>query len=635
MATESQKRKVAAQTGFYLVVVAAIVVVANLLSAGAYKRIDTTSTQRFTLSEGSGRLVSGLNEPIQLDVYVKTGLAQLDAFVRDLKHLLAEYERAGGGKFKYTIIEPDTDELRDKAREEGLREQPFGEASAKGDGQASITQGFLGIVFKYGSEKAVIPALHPSQGDGLEFFISNKIREIRDKNDDIKHRIGVITGKEELKLTDDNLVPKQGAQPGPNLQQVITQNFPFYSVETVDLKGGAEPIDEELVGLIITQPGTDYTDKELRRIDEFLMKGGKSLSVIASAVNLKPAEPTMNAELNLHGLDKLLEGYGLKIEKNAVFDHGAQFRVPVMTGMGQLAWIRHPGVAHVVDDPRFGKDEQLLDTSFPAFFRMDELMMPFPSSISILKDKQPQGVSLKAVARTTPAATVDTSETVDMSMRDQWQPKPPFEQRVIAATAEGILKSAFAGNPGDGVEAPERAAGASRVLVIASSQFITNPFAFAGNPPPTPPQMQQFGGMPGDKDLLMIAGPYANKYLRATILAMKNLFDWMSGDADLIAASAKILGEPNLTYSDVDKPSFSADDSEEAIRKKDEEYRMARESLQNQVQWTLTLGLPLIFGLIGLLRYRARSARRNTPIRNSGSKGKGRESEKSDAKKAA
>ena len=34
-----------------------------------------------------------------------TGLAQLDAFTRDLTDLLKEYERAGKGKFKVTLIE--------------------------------------------------------------------------------------------------------------------------------------------------------------------------------------------------------------------------------------------------------------------------------------------------------------------------------------------------------------------------------------------------------------------------------------------------------------------------------------------------------------------------------------------------
>jgi len=613
MATQQDKRKAAAQTGLYLVVITAIVVVANLLSAGAYKRIDMTGTERFTLSQGSGRLVKSLKEPLQVDVYVKTGLAQLDAFVRDLTDLLKEYERNGGGKFKYTIIEPTTDELKEKAREEGLQEQPFGEASATGDSQASITQGFMGIVLKYGGEKGVIPALHPARNTGLEFFITNKIREIRDKNDDIKHRLGVITGKDELKLSDTNLVARQGQGQSPNLQQIITQNFPFYTLENVDLGGGAGPIDAELEGLIITQPGQDYTEKELRRVDEFLMLGHKSLVVVASAVNLKANDATMMAELNLHGLDGLLGGYGIEMKKNAVLDHGAQFRIPVLVGMGTMAWIRHPGIAHVVNDPRFSEEETLLDTAFPGFFRMDELMMPFPSGLALLRDRQPKDVKLSAVARTTPAANAIESETVDMSIRDNWEPKPPFSQHILAATAEGKLKSAYAGKPGEGMTTAEMAAGPSRVLVIASSQFVTNPFAYAGNGPEMQGQMAQFGGMGGDQELQMIAGPYAQKYLTATILAMKNIFDWMSGDVDLIAASAKILGEPNLTYSTVKKPEFKVQDSDEEIRKKDEEYRQARKNLQKNVQWTLTLGMPIVFALLGLLRWRSRDMRRSQP----------------------
>lgn len=613
MATEEQKRKAAAQTGLYLAVVAAIVVVANILSAGAYERIDMTKTEQHTLSKGSARLVHTLKEPIEVDAYVKTGLAQLDAFVRDLRDLLEEYERVSGGKFDYTIIEANTDELREKAREAGLQEQPFGEASATGDSQASITQGFMGLVFKYGSEKAVIPALHPARSEGLEFFITNKIREIRDKNDDIKHRIGVISGKDELGLSDNNLVPRQGQQGSPSVQQILTQNFPFYSIEPVDLKGGETAIDTELEGLVITQPGKEYTDKELRRIDQFMMSGDKSLVVIASAVNIDQGDTQMNATLDLHGLNTLTEGYGIKIHQNAVFDHGAQFRVPVMTGMGGMAWIRHPGIAHVVNDPRFSEEEQLLDPSFPGFFRMEELMMPFPSSLELLPSKQPEGVTLEVVARTTPATSVVEGETVDMSLREQWEPKPPFDQRSIAAVAKGPLKSAFADNVSEEIDAPKQAQGSSRLLVIASSQFITNPFAYAGNGPEMTGQMAQFGAMGGDETLQMIAQPYAQKYLTSTILAMKNILDWMSGDADLIAASAKILGEPNLTYSSIAKPEFTVEESEEQIRKKDEEYRQARKTLQTRIQWTLTFGLPGIFVLLGIWRWRRRENRRAEP----------------------
>jgi len=188
-----------------------------MLSAKVYKRADVTMAERFTLSQGSGRLLSTLKQPIQVDAYVKTGLPQLDAFVADLTDLLKEYEHAGKGKFKFTLIEANTDELRSQAKEAGLQEQPFVDPSQTSEDQAAVAQGYMGLVFKYESEKTVIPFLSPQSQDGLEFWITNKIREIRDKADDIKHRIGVITDKDELKLDDQNLVPKQGKQGSPTM----------------------------------------------------------------------------------------------------------------------------------------------------------------------------------------------------------------------------------------------------------------------------------------------------------------------------------------------------------------------------------------------------------------------------------
>jgi ABC-type uncharacterized transport system involved in gliding motility auxiliary subunit len=613
VATQDQKRKAATQTGLYLVVIIAIAVVANMLSFKAYTRIDTTRNERYTLSKGSGRLLSSLKTPIQVDAYIKTGLPQLDAFVRDLTDLLKEYEREGKGKFKYTLIEPNTDDLREQAKEAGLQEQPFGEMSNTSEDQAAIAQGYLGLVFKYGSEKAVIPALpYQNGGDGLEFWITNKIREIRDKADDIKHRIGVITGKDELKLSDANLVPKQGqGGQGPNLKGILEQAFPFYKIEELDLKDGANPIDKDLAGIIITQPQKDYTEKELRRIDEFLMLGGKSLAVFASAVNLKPNDASLSASLNTHGLEKLLDGYGIHMNKDAVFDNGAQFRVQVMTQTGKGQWLRHPGIAHVINDSRMDEKEKLLDTSFAGFFRLDEVIFPFSSSLELKRDKQPADVKLQAVARSTPDTKADKSETVDMKLRNDYAIKGKPEQRILAAYADGRLKSAFAGAPAmDGITAKDRADQPSRVLVVSSSLFLTNPFAYAGNGPELGGQFAMFGAVGGDPTLLALAQPYT-KYLTNTILAFKNTLDWMAGDADLVGSSAKLLSEPSLTYSSVSKPKFKAEDSDADLKKKDEEYRAARKNLQVNIQWSLILGMPALFGAFGVLRWQSRKARRD------------------------
>jgi ABC-type uncharacterized transport system involved in gliding motility auxiliary subunit len=609
MATREHRRKAAAQTGLYLVVVAGIVVFINLLSAGAYTRVDTTKNERYTLSKGSGSLVQSLKGPLQVDAYVNTKLPKLKVSVQELTDLLKSYEGAGGGKFKYTLIEPETDELRKEAEEAGLQPMAMGDPGEGGGEQIAIAQGYLGLVLKYGSEKEVIPQLSPQNSVGLEFWISNKIRELRDKADNIKHRIGVVIEKDELKLTDTNLLPRQGGGGGPSFKSVLSQAFPFYELVDVNLAEGATEIDSGLDGLIITQPGKPYSDKELRRIDQFLMLGNKALAVFASAVTIKPNDATMNATLDTHGLEKLLGGYGINMKKDAVFDYGAQFRVPAMTAGGPV-WIRHPGIVHVVADERFDEEQRLLDTGFPSFFRIEEMAFPFPSTLELAPEKQPEA-TLKVLARTTENATSSEGETLDMKIRRQWTPKPPYAQRVIAAAAEGKLKSAFTEGDNQGVTANPQAPAPSRVMVVSASQFLTNPFAYSGNGPELGGQFAMFGNVGGDQELLMFATPYAQSYLTNTILSLKNTLDWISGDTDLLAASAKIIGFSNLTYSDIEPPKLSADATEEEIRKKDEEYRQQRKKQQFLVQWVLTLGLPIAVAAFGLLRWRSRQARKD------------------------
>lgn len=598
MSNENNRKTVAAQTGLYLIVITAIAVVVNVLCIGANKRSDWTRYDRYTLSQGSGRLVSGLKEPILFDVYVTRGLAKLEVFVDDLVSLLQEYERAGGGKFQFTLIEAKTEDLRKQAQEAGLQPMAFAAQAETGDDQAAIAQGYMGIVIKYASEKDTIP-LMPGQSMGLEFMITNKIQEIRNKAESIKLKVGVVTGKDELKLTDTNLVPRRG-QGGVNVQQVLQQNFPFYEFVNVELKEG-EAIDKELRGLIVTQPQKDYTDAELQAIDNFLMLGGKSVAVFASAVNIKPNDAAMKAELNTHNLEKLVSGYGINIKKDALLDYGAQFQTPVIT-QGGIQAVRHPPIAHVVDDPRFEGDKQTLDTSFAAFFRMPEIAFPYPSALELLRDKQPADVVLKAVARTTPNTTELTDASLDLNVRVKgWQPKPPAEQHVIAAYAEGKLKSAF----GESV-APDT----SRVLVISSSQYLTNPFAYSGNGPELGQEFAMFGAVGGDQTLLTIAGPYAQRYLSNMILSVKNTLDWITGDSDLLAISAKIIAEPNLKYSSIEAPEIPVDATEDQLRQLEDEIKGQRGELQKQIEWTLTLFVPAIFALFGVLRWRNRNSRR-------------------------
>jgi ABC-type uncharacterized transport system involved in gliding motility auxiliary subunit len=607
-----RKTKAATQTGIYLLIVAAILVIANIISYSTYKRLDLTKSERFTLSKGSARLVrEGLKQDLTIDLYVTRGLPKYEAFIQDLTDLMNEYERAGAGKVRYTIIEPKTEEQRTAAKEAGLQEANFGDVSETGQDQTTIARGFMGIAFKYGSEKEAIPILSPEQSQGLEFWITNKIREIRDRADDLHQKFGVVTGKDEIKLGESNLIASQGGRPGPSMKSIIEQALPFYKLEDVDLQSGDAEINKELAGIIITQPGKDFTEKELRRIDQFLMLGNKAVTIIAGAVNMKAADATMKAELNTRGLEKLLEGYGIEMKKEAILDWGRSIAIPVQTQSGQMQWFRAPGIVQSQYDGRLDDKDQLLDSSFAGFFRIDELAFPFPSTLVAHPEKQPEA-QMKVIARSTPRTTVETSETVDMKISSEWKPKGEYGQRAMAIVLEGKIKSAFEGK-GDalGIEASPVSKDKSRLLVISASQFLANPFARSGNPPPMPPQMAMMGAMGGDETLQMLSQPYAQKYLTAAILSLKNILDWMGGDSDLIAASAKLLGETNLTYADIEKPKQTAEDTEESLVKKLEDFRGERSRVQQRVQWTLTFLGPALFAIFGVIRWRRRESARD------------------------
>ena len=600
-----KKTKAATESGVLLLVIAAILVAVNALGfLGVRKRVDITKTERFTLSKGSGNLLKSMKQNMQVDAYVTRGLPKLDAFVRDLRDLLQEYKDNSGGKFDYQIIEAKDEETKKTAKDAGLVEQPFGEASDTED-KAAVTQGFMGMVLKYGAEKDAIKSLPTDGGSGLEFWITNKIREVRDKGDSIKHKIGVLTGHDEIKLSEANLIPAQ--QGKPSMQQIITQNFPFYTLQDVDLKNGDSEIDEALDGLIITQPAKDLTEKELRRIDQFVMKG-KSVAIFASSVNTKASDATMGATLSGHGLEKLLDGYGITLNKDVVLDFGRSFRLSILT-QGGVASARFPNVPDVQDDSRFTGNEQLLDTAFPGFFRIPELVFPMASSLTLHADKQPEA-KMSVVARSTPRSIVEKGDTVDLTPMKKWAPKGEWQQFALAAQVEGPLKSAFLTGDKQGVEAPEKSKSPARVFVVSSSEFLANPFARAGNGQEMGGQFGGMGPMGGDEKLLQLAGPYAQQALTQTILAFKNTLDWLTGDTDLLAVSAKILQEPGLVYGDVSKPKFDQDETDEQLKKRDEEMKQARKGTQNAVAWILVLGVPLLFALYGVLRWRLRESSR-------------------------
>src|SRR5262245_32764476 len=131
---------------------------------------------------------------------------------------------------------------------------------------------------------------------------------------------------------------------------------------------------------------------------------------------------------------------------------------------------------------------------------------------------QPQA-AVRVVARTTSRSTTDASPSIDMRVTTPYHATGPYASQAIAVAVVGQIHSAFESRKAPG-----------RVLVVSASQFLANPFARAGNPPPADPQKS---AAQGDENLMLLAQSYAQTYITHTILAFKNTLDWAEANDDL------------------------------------------------------------------------------------------------------
>jgi hypothetical protein len=612
--TDGRRGRASGESAGLIVIVGAGLVLSNLALAGVSRfRFDTTKEERFTVSKkGTGHLLSTLTKPLHMEVYVPRGLATVEAFERSLRDLLDEYVRLGNKNVTYEVVDINSLEgearakAESKAQEAGLKKQVLGEAKGPSAKQATIGEGYLGMVLSYGGERAVVDqqdGLDERNPQGLEFLISNKIRELRDKEDNIVHKIGYLQGHKE-----------KGYQ---ELSQIFGKYFPYYKFEGVDLAKGDKEVDPTLDGLIIPTPEEEIPVKELRQIDKFLMKG-KTVAVFANNVHLKDADPAMNATFSGMGLEKLLGGYGIDFKNELLIDQ-QQFWTPMFAGPGGLGIQLPPYPLVFVTDPSRGRNDATFDDSFAPFFRLSQLALPFPTEITV--DKARAGgdpVTINPVIRTSNQILTVQGTTISLHPSGEklgqgasGPPKKENRQAWLGVHMEGPIKSAFP-SAGDGVEGvPLQADPKARLLVVSTGAFFTNPFADAGKSPFAGQMPGMDPNMGADEELMRYAQIY-NRQRMSSFFVAKNTCDWISQETDLLATLPKLAAEPELTYPKNPAPTPLPDEKidSDSFKKKKQAWLDGVKSTQQFVTYGNTLIGPALIGLLALWRFTSRSSRR-------------------------
>ncbi len=567
-----QGGKKAAESIGFLAIIAIVLVLANVVSFFFFSRIDLTPNHIFTLSQGSRRMVSDLDDDLTIDVYYTADLpAPWNAHERYLRDILDEYVAAGHGKLKLNWVDPDEESEKEAARDAGIEEQVLG---AQDTTSLTVRRGFVGLSIQYLGERKTLSFATPST-EGLEYEISSRIQQlVRDPLP-----VGVVSG-----------------HGSPSLSQGLgglRSAMPSYTLREVDL---SEEVDHDLRALLVIDPTEPFTPEELQRINQYVMNGG-SLGVFGGVINLQiqggPGGPSASI-VDTH-VNQLLTPWGVSLGDGMVADLRA-IRIPMRTAIGLPAFVPFPPIPKIM----FDDDAQ----EQPVTFRVP--YAPFFFTAPIETTDQFLELDGKVLGRSSEDASwLLTGPTIGLQPRDprEWTStmqgaEGPFN---VLVTLEGQLPSAFAdaaSADGPQIEAPAQSTAPVRVLVAGTGTMMRDEFVPRG----------QEG---------------AQQLTEGLILAL-NAVDWLAQDADLIAVRAKSIEEPPIDVPEtVERAQEQAQTTQAAAEGGEAdvaELDQAAEQLQEaneawdrrklEYQILLSAGLPFLVALAGLIRWQMRKRKR-------------------------
>lgn len=296
-----------------VVIMAAILIGFNIITASLHDRVDLTQEKAFTLSDGTKAILKKLDTPVKIRFYcTQTENATpytvyLKSYAKKVEDLLVEYQQAAHGKLVIQKLDPQPDsDAEDSARLDGI------EAQNLPDGERF----YLGLAVSQLDAKQGIAFLSPDRERQLEYDISRAITRVVTPEKPI---IGVMSP-----------LPVFGAEPNPMMQQMgqqaqgqapwalVTELENDFTVKRVAMD--ASQIDDDIKVLVVIHP-RDISDAAQFAIDQFVMRGGKLIAFLDSSSQVDSSKQNpMMGQMPGGGssLDKLLKAWGLQFDTTKV-----------------------------------------------------------------------------------------------------------------------------------------------------------------------------------------------------------------------------------------------------------------------------------------------------------------------------
>ncbi|MFZ1948332.1 MAG: GldG family protein [bacterium] len=432
-----------------VLVVAAVLVFANLVSLKVFGRADLTSKRIYSISESTKTALGGLDDVVNIKVYFSKKLPPyLTTLTRQVRDMLDEYRAYAGGKLVVDVQDPAEDaETEERVRALGI---PQVQLNVITRDKTEVMPGYLGIAVLYADKKEVLPVVQGTAN--LEYDLTSAILKVTRTEEKV---VGFLTGHGE-------------PDPARDYEAVTKTMAREYQITSVAIAPG-QPVPPTISTLVVAGP-EKVGPWDRYAIDQFVMRGGRVLFMI-NKIGIR--EGTLEAVGVDSGLDSLVAHYGAEVRSDLVVDRSCG---TASFSAGYFSFSVPYPLWPLVGEAGF-------DETSPVTNELERAVFPWTSSIGL---GVVEGVDAVVLAR---SSQQSWPETRSFNLDPQRTMRPAREEdkapQNLAVLLRGSFPSYFRTRPVPAADTASAAAAGqpkidrspeTQIIVVGNARFVETPF---------------------------------------------------------------------------------------------------------------------------------------------------------------
>lgn len=455
----------------FLLLSLAVIVLLNFISSVFFTRFDFTAEKRYTLSPVTKSILAGLQDKVQITVYLEGDFPPGFKRLRNSTHdLLRDFKAYSDGNLQFNFVNPLSgdshaqEQAYHRLNEKGIEPTNLSVKTEEGMSQKII---FPAALISYKGRQIPVKLLQNQSGvspeevlnnsiQNLEYAFASSIRKIINQG---TQRIGFTEGHGELSDLQLNDAMKSLAD-AFEVGRLDLSTITFAGLDKLDL-------------LVIAKPERPFSEADKYKINYFVMNGGRvfwAIDQVSAELDSLRGRGDQLAFPKKLNLDDMLFKYGIRLNYDLLADMNcAQIPVNVGDVGGQaqiqlLPWLFYPVFVPV--------------STHPLVKNLDGIRSEFPGTIDLIQIK---GVRSEVILTSSPySRKLEVPLMLSLRMVEQ-EPDPKLFQSppsAVGVLLEGEFPSVFRNRPvpaeiREKVNVPLKSK-AGRMIILADGDILKN-----------------------------------------------------------------------------------------------------------------------------------------------------------------